>query len=115
VRTKNLTATGIAKKFVEAINAHDVDGLARVMSSDHVLVDSLGNRFQQPLCERDGSGHNSARLLDRGQSNRLRWGRDFSMRQRRRDVHTERWDDETLQQMEDSGRVASTYQEREGG
>jgi len=45
VRTKNLAATAIAKSFVDAINAHDVDGLAKLMSSDHVLVDSLGNKF----------------------------------------------------------------------
>jgi ketosteroid isomerase-like protein len=45
VRTKKLAATGIAKKFVDAINAHDVDALTKLMSSDHVLVDSLGNKF----------------------------------------------------------------------
>jgi len=45
VRTKNLAATEIAKRFVDAINAHDVDGLAKLMSSDHVLIDSLGNKF----------------------------------------------------------------------
>ena len=43
--TKSLAATGIAKRFVDAINAHDVDGLTKLMSSDHVLVDSLGNKF----------------------------------------------------------------------
>jgi ketosteroid isomerase-like protein len=45
VRTKNLAATGIAKNFVDAINAHDVDALTKLISSDHVLVDSLGNKF----------------------------------------------------------------------
>jgi ketosteroid isomerase-like protein len=45
VRTRNLAATRIAKRFVDAINAHDVDGLVKLMSSDHVLVDSLGNKF----------------------------------------------------------------------
>ena len=45
MRTKNLAATGIAKKFADAINAHDVDALTKLMSSDHVLVDSLGNKF----------------------------------------------------------------------
>ena len=45
MRTKNVTATSIAEKFVKAINAHDVDGLTKLMSSDHVLVDSLGNKF----------------------------------------------------------------------
>ena len=33
-------------KFLEKINQHDVDGLISVMSEEHVLVDSLGNRFQ---------------------------------------------------------------------
>ena len=37
-------ATEIARKFVKAINAHDTDGLTKLMSSDHVFVDSLGNR-----------------------------------------------------------------------
>jgi ketosteroid isomerase-like protein len=44
VRTKNVAATGIAQKFVKAINAHDTDGLTKLMSSDHVFVDSLGNK-----------------------------------------------------------------------
>ena len=42
---RNLAATGVAHKFVKAINGHDVDGLTKLMSSDHVFVDSLGNRF----------------------------------------------------------------------
>ena len=41
---KKLAATEIAQKFVKAINAHDTDGLTKLMSSDHVFVDSLGNR-----------------------------------------------------------------------
>ena len=45
MRTENVAATGIAQKFVKAINAHDTDGLTKLMSSDHVFVDSLGNRF----------------------------------------------------------------------
>lgn len=44
MRTKNVAATEIAQKFVEAINTHDTDGLTKLMSSDHVFVDSLGNR-----------------------------------------------------------------------
>jgi ketosteroid isomerase-like protein len=42
MRTKNIAATEIAQKFVKAINAHDTDGLMKLMSSDHVFVDSLG-------------------------------------------------------------------------
>jgi len=45
VRSKNVTATRVAEKFAEAINAHDVDGLTKLMSSDHVLIDTLGNKF----------------------------------------------------------------------
>jgi len=44
MRTKNVAATEIAQKFVKAINAHDMDGLMKLMSSDHVFVDSLGIR-----------------------------------------------------------------------
>jgi len=42
---KNEAATGVAQRFVEAINAHDVDALTKLMSSDHKFVDSLGKRF----------------------------------------------------------------------
>ena len=45
VRTRNVAATEIAQEFVKAINAHDADGLTKLMSSDHVFVDSLGSRF----------------------------------------------------------------------
>jgi hypothetical protein len=45
VRTSNVAATEIAQKFAKAITAHDTDGLSKLMSSDHVFVDSLGNRF----------------------------------------------------------------------
>jgi len=41
---KNVAVREIAQKFVKAINAHDTDGLTKLMSSDHVFVDSLGNR-----------------------------------------------------------------------
>jgi len=33
-------------KFLEKINQHDVDALVSLMSEEHVLVDSLGSRFQ---------------------------------------------------------------------
>jgi hypothetical protein len=32
------------KRFVAAINGHDVEALTPLMSSDHLFVDSLGNR-----------------------------------------------------------------------
>ena len=44
MRTKSVAATEIAQRFVKAINAHDTDELTKLMSSDHVFVDSLGNR-----------------------------------------------------------------------
>jgi len=42
---RNVAATGVAQRFVKAINGHDVDGLTKLMSSDHVFIDSLGNRL----------------------------------------------------------------------
>ena len=42
---RNVAATGVAQRFVKAINGHDVEALTELMSSDHVFVDSLGNRF----------------------------------------------------------------------
>ena len=35
----------IVQTFVERINRHDLDGLAELMTKDHVFVDSLGQRF----------------------------------------------------------------------
>jgi ketosteroid isomerase-like protein len=46
VRTaKDEAATRVVQRFVEAINAHDVVSLIKLMSSDHEFVDSLGKRF----------------------------------------------------------------------
>lgn len=39
-------STETFNKFVGAINAHDVDALAVLMSPGHVFVDSLGNRVE---------------------------------------------------------------------
>jgi ketosteroid isomerase-like protein len=36
-------STEMFLKFVAAINAHDVEALAALMTSDHLFVDSLGN------------------------------------------------------------------------
>jgi len=36
----------IFKRWLEAINSHDVTALASVMAPDHVFVDSLGYRVQ---------------------------------------------------------------------
>jgi uncharacterized protein (TIGR02246 family) len=37
------SAESVAKAFVQAINAHDIDALVELMSDDHVFIDSLGN------------------------------------------------------------------------
>jgi len=34
------------RKFVTAINRHDVEALAAIMTDDHIFIDSLGNRVQ---------------------------------------------------------------------
>ncbi len=36
----------IVLKFIERINAGDVDGICAMMTEDHLFVDGLGNRFQ---------------------------------------------------------------------
>src|SRR5208337_3660010 len=41
----------VVEKFVDRINAHDVDGLVALMSADHVFIDSLGNKFARPAIE----------------------------------------------------------------
>lgn len=40
-----MTAAQAARRFVERINAHDVDGIAGLLSDDHRFIDSLGNVF----------------------------------------------------------------------
>ena len=39
------------EKFVDRINAHDVNGLIALMSADHVFIDSLGGRSARPAIE----------------------------------------------------------------
>ena len=41
----------VAKEFAARINAHDTQGIIALMSPDHVLIDSLGNRFTRPAIE----------------------------------------------------------------
>jgi ketosteroid isomerase-like protein len=36
----------IVKKWLAAINSHDVAALASLMAADHLFIDSLGNRVQ---------------------------------------------------------------------
>ncbi len=42
------------RRFIERINAHDVDGIVRCLSDDHRFVDSLGAVFEG--CERLRAG-----------------------------------------------------------
>ncbi len=34
------------KRFIAAINAHDIEALSALMHADHLFIDSLGNRVQ---------------------------------------------------------------------
>ena len=44
----------LAQRFVECINAHDVDGLAALMSPDHRFIDSLGAEANGVNAMREG-------------------------------------------------------------
>jgi SnoaL-like domain len=46
-----MTDSKIALRFVEEINAHKVDGLVGLMTTDHVFIDSLGNKVSRPEIE----------------------------------------------------------------
>jgi ketosteroid isomerase-like protein len=39
-----IDSVGTFKQFVSAINSHDIKALTALMTTDHVFVDSLGNR-----------------------------------------------------------------------
>jgi uncharacterized protein (TIGR02246 family) len=43
---KAVTARAVVLSFVRKINAHDVEGLAGLMTEDHFFVDSLGRSFK---------------------------------------------------------------------
>ncbi len=43
---KGLTPSEIALAFVEKINSHDVEGLCKMMSPDHLFTDSLGTKVR---------------------------------------------------------------------
>jgi ketosteroid isomerase-like protein len=46
-----MTNSSVVRRFVARINAHDINGIVRLMARDHVFVDSLGNRFTRPEIE----------------------------------------------------------------
>jgi ketosteroid isomerase-like protein len=43
---ESTTADEIFLAFVDAVNEHDVEALATLMTADHVFIDSLGNRVE---------------------------------------------------------------------
>jgi hypothetical protein len=45
---------GASNQFVAAINAHDIEALASLMSADHRFIDSLGNVVQGREVMRQG-------------------------------------------------------------
>jgi len=46
-----VTTSQTAQEFVRAVNAHNVQDIVALMSSDHVFIDSLGNRSTRPAIE----------------------------------------------------------------
>ncbi|MBB5317580.1 nuclear transport factor 2 family protein [Tunturibacter empetritectus] len=46
IETNPASATETFEKFVVAINSHNIEALIRLMTTDHLFVDSLGNRVQ---------------------------------------------------------------------
>jgi len=46
-----MASSDVARRFVERINAHDVDGLVALMTPNHTFVDSLGDRSVRPAIE----------------------------------------------------------------
>jgi ketosteroid isomerase-like protein len=47
-------ADAIFLAFVDAVNEHDVDALANLMTADHVFIDSLGNRIEGAAATQGG-------------------------------------------------------------
>jgi len=49
-----MTSQKIAEQFVAAINTHDVEGIASLMTSDHRFIDSLGTVVEGRDAMREG-------------------------------------------------------------
>jgi len=49
-----MTPQEVAQQFITAINAHDVECLAALMTSDHRFIDSLGTVVEGRDSMRDG-------------------------------------------------------------
>jgi ketosteroid isomerase-like protein len=48
---KESRPSDVAKRFIERVNAHDVDGLVKLMTEDHTFVDSMGDKSARPAIE----------------------------------------------------------------
>jgi uncharacterized protein (TIGR02246 family) len=48
------TSAAVFNQFVAAINAHDAQALASLMTQDHLFVDSLGNQMRGAKTMEDG-------------------------------------------------------------
>jgi ketosteroid isomerase-like protein len=46
-----MTTAQTAQEFVRSINTHNVEDIVALMSSDHVFIDSLGNRCTRPAID----------------------------------------------------------------
>jgi ketosteroid isomerase-like protein len=51
---RETAALEVALSFVEKINAHDVDGIAALMTPDHIFIDGLGSTFRRADSMRAG-------------------------------------------------------------
>ena len=51
LKRRCLIGLDVALRFVEKVNAHDVDGLIVLMTSDHTFIDSLGTKSVRPAIE----------------------------------------------------------------
>ena len=53
----SLSSLDVAHLFVLRINAHDLDGLAALMTEDHRFIDSLGTEFSGREAMKEGWRH----------------------------------------------------------
>jgi hypothetical protein len=48
ISVRSTSATGIVRKFIARINAHDSHGVAMLCTPEHLFIDSLGGRLADP-------------------------------------------------------------------
>jgi len=58
-----ITAKEIVLAFIDRINAHDVEGLAELMSDDHTFIDAHGNQVNGRKKIIEGGAHTSSDFL----------------------------------------------------